>query len=258
MTQATPTFLHPAKPQSYLDADWGDENILGIGESLTRILPPEKGATRFALLTYIVPAKKEFIHYINSAGKLSVVRCHTRRSAKYSVLELAECCQVLKNVPMMDSQFRLVALALKYMNADPKTGRYATPKGGHPDIQFEIGYVQLTANGFREIVSEVRGLEIEGATNPEEYDFIMMPRESGKGQTYKIAAKSGSKALYLSQPELVAQVREAAAPFADGAALEKLLGKAVSKDEMNVLLKGVSVSSAAITNPADIDNTDDL
>jgi hypothetical protein len=220
-----------ASDEEDLDVAWGDEKVMAKTDGLDRIRPEKKHVCRIAILPFITP-KKSTVHYIKGKG---TYRC-------LSSEEQEICCEKLG-----ENELRIVALALLYTNADPKTGQKPKDKAGNLlPIEYEVGYVQLSRTNFRSI-----------STLPEEeqtvydIDIVMSLRDSGTGFEFK---KIASTALYKKNPQLVAEIEEACKPFLDGKKLKNKLGKKVSNIEFKALLASVATTA----EEANLDDVNDL
>lgn len=249
-----------------LDVDFGDQDAMSNTDGLERIQPADKGSkVRVALLTDVVKPKMAWMHFIeNSEGKKVSYRCQSKRDKKHVMLEMADCCKKLNNDDNQKAQLNFAVLALKYTNADPKTGKYisADNKTGKNEsaettnadtktsteipIRYEIGWLKLSRSGFKTISELVE--EDEQVTA---FDFTVGHRENKIGYDYRKVAR---RARFRLNPELLAEVLKEAAKFADGQLLAKRLGKVVSALDMKAVLSGGKAGAKG----SQIDNVDDL
>lgn len=195
----------------------------------------------------IMKPKMAWLHFIEKDGKKFSYRCHSKRDKKHIITEMGDCCKKLNNDDDQKAQLNFAVLAVKYTNADQKTGKYEKDENGdQPPIKWELGWLKLSRSGFKSI-SE---LAMEGE-KPYEFDFTIAHRENKIGYDYK---RISQKARYRMNPELLAEVNAEALKFADGVLLSKRLGKVISALDMKALLAGKSAAGKG----AQIDNTDDL
>jgi hypothetical protein len=219
----------PRKSKSRIDDDpgegveFGDTELMKRKGILERLNIEEKGHyRRFAILNVVKPRKGN-IHYKKGAG---YAFCHSTDE------HVAKCCEVLGDPTVYFS-----ALVVHYVNAASKSGKLDPER----DIEFDIKWVRLSQTNYQQV-----------STAPDEdgsvfdLDYVMTPRTQGKGVDIK---RISSKAAWKRNPELKAAVEAAAAPFADGKALRKGLGKKLTPAEMRVFLGDAE---------ADDDDMDDM
>jgi hypothetical protein len=232
-----------------LDVDWGDQDAMTMTDGLERIVPADKNSkVRVAVIEdTIVKPKMAWLHFIEKDGKKFSYRCHSKRDKKNVITTMADCCKKLNHDDDQKAQLNVAVLAVKYTNADPKTGKYVPDADGNQaPLRWELGWLKLSRSGFKSI-SE---LALEGE-KPHEFDFTIANRENKIGYDYK---RISQKARYRANPELYAEVVEEAKKFADGVLLSKRLGKVITEVDMKALLAGKSAAS----KNSQIDNTDDL
>lgn len=232
-----------------LDVDWGDQDAMTVTDGLERIQPADKNSkVRVAVIEdTIVKPKMAWLHFIEKDGKKFSYRCLSKRDKKHVITEMADCCKKLNHDDDQKAQLNFAVLAIKYTNADPKSGKYEKDENGElPPIRWELGWLKLSRSGFKTI-SE---LAMEGE-KPHEFDFTVGHRENKIGYDYK---RVSQKARYRMNPELLAEVHAEAKKFADGVLLSKRLGKVISDVDMKALLAGKSAAGKG----TQIDNTDDL
>lgn len=233
-----------------LDVDWGDQDAMTVTDGLERIQPADKNSkVRVAVIEdTICKPKMAWLHFIQKDGKKFSYRCLSKRDKKHVIIEEAECCKRLNHDDDQKAQLNFAVLAVKYTNADPKTGKYEKDPstGEQAPIRYELGWLKLSRSGFKSI-SE---LAMEGE-KVHDFDFTVAHRENKIGYDYK---RISQKARYRTNPELLAEIQQSAKKFADGVLLSKRLGKVITAIDMKALLAG---KSAAGDNKQ-IDNTDDL
>jgi hypothetical protein len=147
-------------------------------DGLDKIVPADKkSVVRCALLTdkSILPAKSAWLHYIAKKGWF---RCNTQRDPKGVVIgKPAPCCVNTNGDSEAQAQLIVACLAVKYTNADPKSGKYTKDADGNmPEVKFEIGWVKLSRSGFRR-VSKLAG-EDEKVID---FDITICSSENTKG-----------------------------------------------------------------------------
>ncbi len=235
-----------------LDVDFGDTDAMSTTDGLEKIQPADKSSkVRTAVLTDVVKPKMAWMHFIQVGDKKQSYRCLSKRDKKHVVTEMGDCCKKLNNDDNQKAQLNFAVLGIKYINADPKTGKYEkdAKTGEVPAIRWELGWIKLSRSGFKS-VSE---LVMEGE-KPEDFDFTIGNRDNGIGYTY---GRVSQKARYRLNPDLLAEIHEEAKKFADGVLLTKRLGKVITPLEMRAVLAGKAAASGS-TGGKQIDNTDDL
>lgn len=215
-----------------LDVQFGDEKLMRKGDGLNRVRPAEKGkVVRFALLPYIAP-KSAKNHFIDEKG---TYRCLTGKDG-----EQAFCCKKMGK----DGAFHVVALVLKYTNADSKTGKI---EKGQP-LEWEIGFVDLSRANYAQV-----------SRLPEEeqsvYDIDIVMTHADRAFGYEFN-KISSRARWKMNPELTAQVEEAAQIFVrdGGKKLIGKLGKKATVQEFQTMLN----KPGANADDASLDDVDNL
>jgi len=190
--------------------EFGDSELMKRKGVLERLNVEEKSTfRRFAIVPFVKPRKGN-IHYKKGAG---YAFCHSTDE------HVAKCCEVLG-----DPTTYFSALAVQYLNAATKNGKLEPER----EIEFDIKWVRLSVTNYQQV-----------STAPDEdgsvfdLDFVMTPRTQGKGVDIK---RISSKAAWKRNPELKKAVEAACAPFLDGKALRKGLGKKLSPAEMRVFL----------------------
>jgi hypothetical protein len=231
-----------------LSVEFGDENLMAKGDGLDKIFPVEKDRVeRAALLTDVVKPLSAWSHFVTGKGSY---RCLTQRDAKGNPTgELGICCRKLNKDKKQAASLIIASLALRYTNVDPKTGKYKkdTKTGQAAPIEYEIGWLKLSRSGFRKVTLLIKE---DGAAT--DFDLGIAQKESGIGFEYAIIADS---ARFRQNPELVKEVLEEAAKYADKKQLSSKLGKKITELEWKALLAG---AAATADTAADVDNMDDL
>jgi len=244
-TKTSPTTL----TTDDLDVEWGDQDAMSTTDGLDRITPADGCKVRCAVIEAgIVKTKMAWLHFITKPdGKKVTVRCHSKRDKKHVITEMGDCCAKLNSDDDQKAQLNFAVLAVKYINADPKTGKYdKDAEGNQPVIRWELGWIKLSRAGFKAI-SEL-ATEDE---KPHEFDFTIAKRDNGIGYDYK---RVSQKARYRADAKLLAEINEAAKKFADGVLLAKRLGKVISPVDLKALLAGKSAAKSGGT----IDDVSDL
>ena len=205
-----------AVPES-LDVNFGDQRVMLQDDGLRIIRPEPNNNVRFAFLNFVKPKACE-CHYLQK--QKVTIRCLGGQG------ELSDgiCCHRLG-----DPTFRMVALAVIYLNAD-ELGRL--PKGLEP--QLDIGYVRLSRLNY----CDVSRLAPEGATIYD-IDILMLLRPSG-GYEFKAAS---SPPRYQTMG-MEAEVEALAKPFMDGKKLTAKLPAKLTELETKALLDGESGSTS--------------
>lgn len=193
-----------------LDVEFGDETIISMDDGLRIIRSEPPTNVRFAFLDFVKPKACE-CHYLPK--QKVTIRCLGGQG------ELADgiCCHRLG-----DPTFRMVALAIHYLNAD-EVGRL--PKGLEP--QLDIGYVRLSRRNYR----DVSRLAPEGATIYA-IDIVMSMRSGGNGYEFKAAC---CPPRYKTMG-MEAEVEALAKPFTDGEKLVSKLPRKMTELETKALL----------------------
>jgi hypothetical protein len=227
-------------PNQNLDVEFGDEELMSKGDGFDKIGPPKKEVVRVALLTDVVSPKKDWIHFVTNKG---AIRCMSERDIKGNITVIGPCCKKLNLDERQAAQLSIVVLAFLYKNASPIDGKYpATP----PPIDWELGWVKLSRSGYRR-VSKL----IQEDQKAHDFDMLISWKDGdGIGYEYNVIA---SRCRFRQNPELVAEVMEAAEAFRDGVKLTKKLGRLVTEAEFLAMLGGTKgASSAADANVDDV------
>lgn len=219
------------KPTSFeneadLDCDWGDSELMKRKDPLPRIRPEKGKAVRFALLPYAKP-KKAFNHYIEKKGTF---RCLSNEDGP------GVCCE---SGVAGNSNLSIVALAVKYTNCDPKSGKY---EGKHkvPDTEFELGYVSLSRSNYTAINKLVEDEETSSGTPESVYDFdIIMTHNENTGIGYTLSRASRTP-RWRKDEGTAKEVKAAAEPFSDGKLLTAKLGRKLTVIEWKAMLAGLN------------------
>jgi hypothetical protein len=215
------------------DVDFGDEDLMKNNGFLERIEVKEKGQfARFTILSEVKP-KRAFSHYVEGKGSF---RCFTDQSDKKA--PKAACCKHLGE-PGLD----IVALVLQYTNASPKDGKLKKDAA----VEFKIKFIKLSRAQYAKVS---RLAEEDGTVYG--IDILMFQPSSGIGYDY---TRISSKAKYLSNPELVAAVKEELAPYLDGSKLSSRLPKKIAKGELNGYL---TAANKGDDDESDLDEIEDI
>lgn len=194
------------------DVDFGDEELMKNRGFLERIEVKERDQyARFSILPNPKP-KKGYSHYVEGKGSF---RCFTDHSDKKA--PKASCCKYLG-----DPRPNVVAMVVHYTNASMKNGKLPADQ----PIEFGLKYIKLSRTQYAKIshLAEEDGCSVYGI------DILMFKSNSGIGYDY---SRISSKAKYLSNPELVAAVKEELESYLDGAKLRSRLAKKITKAELN-------------------------
>lgn len=212
----------PIENEEDLDCEFGDSELERRKNPLPRIKPDKGKAVRFALLPFSKP-KKAFTHYIDKKGTF---RCLSTEEGE------GFCCTSLTG-DGQQAQLKIVALAVKYTNCDPKTGKYEG-KYKTSETEWEIGFVSLSRSNYTAINKMVEDEESEGgkAETVYDYDVIMSHNEAtGIGYTLNRASRSPRW-----KKAAAAEVEEAAQTFLDGKLLTARLGRKLTLPEWKALV----------------------
>ena len=208
-----------------LDCGWNDESLMRKKDPMPRIRPDKGKAVRFAILPFVKP-KRAFNHYLDKKGTF---RCVSTEDSE------GVCCTSGK---AGNANLSIVALAIKYTNCDPKTGKY-DGKYKTSDTDWEIGHVSLSRSNYTAINKLTEDLEEEDGSpkTPETvYDFdIIMTHNETTGIGYTVSRASRVPRWKKD----AAAVEEAAQPFQDGKLLTSRLGRKVSAIEWKAMLSGL-------------------
>ena len=136
-----------------------------------------------------------------------------------------------------DGAVEVVALVVRYTNADPVTGKYEKNGDGQfPPIEYEIQFVRLSQFNMRQI----KKLPDEDKS-PFDID-IVMTHSDGRAFGYEFNRKSNVPRWTLN-PELVAEIKASAQKFLKdgGKILKSKLGQKLNEAEWKLLLSGKKV-----------------
>ena len=234
------------------EVEFGDTDALSRA-GLERIVPSDKTSyVRCAVLTDLVKVRMAWMHFIQVGDKKKAYRCLSVRDKKHNILEMGVCCKKLNKDKDQSAQLVFAAIAVKYINADPQTGKYIKdPETKEfPPVRWELGWLRLSQAGFKAIGELTQEEEM-----PWQFDIAIRNKESGIGYTY---TRPSAKARFRQNPELLAEVMAEAKKFADGAFLIKQLGEKVTALDMKAILSGNAAAGAGKAATKHVDNTDEL
>ena len=227
-----------------LSTDFDDEKVYARPGQLNQCRPEKGKAARFAFVPkeWIAPqtAKSHFVETgTGKEAKKLRVRCLTPMGNE---AEQAFCCQSLEE----DGEVGVVALVVRYTNADAVTGKYEKdPKTGEfPPVEFEIQFVRLSSFNMRQI----KKLPDEDS-NPFKID-IVMTHADGRAFGYEFNRKSNVPRWTLD-PQTATSVKAAVSRFLDGKALRSKLGQKMNEIEWKALLSGNKGSGGATLGNVD-------
>ena len=226
-----------------LDTDFDDEKVYARPGQLNQCRPDKGKAVRFAFVPkeWVAPqtAKSHFVE--TGAGKDAKkqrVRCLTPMGNE---AEQKYCCLSLEE----DGEISVVALVVRYTNADATTGKYEKDASGNfPPVEYEIQFIRLSQFNMRQI----KKLPDEDST-PFNIDIVMTHSE-GRAFGYEFNRKSNTPRWTLD-PQVKAAVKAAAQRFLDGKALRAKLGQKMNEIEWKALLSGKKVGSDATLGNVD-------
>jgi hypothetical protein len=221
-----------------LDTDFDDEKVYARPGQLNQCRPEKGKAARFAFIPkeWIAPqtSKSHFVELPGKDGKTMKqrIRCLTQMGNE---AEQAYCCVATEK----DGEVGVVALVVRYTNADATTGKYEKAADGNfPPVEFAIEFVRLSGFNMRQI----KKLPDEDS-NPFKID-IVMTHADGRAFGYEFNRKSNVPRWTLD-PQVAAAVKAAAQRFLDGKALRSKLGQKMNEIEWKALLSGKKVGSDA-------------
>src|SRR5208337_4871738 len=157
----------PKVDDENLDTDFDDEKVYARTGQLNQCRPDKGKAARYAFIPkeWIAPqtAKSHFVETGNGKeAKKGRYRCLTSMGAD---ADPQYCCVTLDE----DGAVEVVALVVRYTNADPVTGKYEKDANGNfPPIEYEIQFVRLSQFNMRQI----KKLPDEDS-NPFKIDIVM-------------------------------------------------------------------------------------
>lgn len=228
-----------------LDTDFDDEKVYARPGQLDQCRPEKGKAARFAFIPkeWIAPqtAKSHFVTTgVGKEERKLRVRCLTPMGNE---AEQQVCCLALDE----DGKVEVVALVVRYTNADATTGKYEKDANGQfPPVEFEIQFIRLSGFNMRQI----KKLPDEDST-PFKID-IVMTHADGRAFGYEFNRKSNVPRWTLD-PQVAAAVKSAAQRFLDGKALRAKLGQKMNEIEWKALLSGKKAGSGG-----SLDNVDEL
>jgi hypothetical protein len=190
-------------------------------DPLPRFRPDKGKALRFALLDFIKP-KRAFTHYIDKKGTF---RCLSTPEAE------GPCCAAA----IQAAALTIVALVVKYTNCSPVSGKYEG-KYKVPDIEYELGYVNLSRKNYTDINKMTEDGEDDAPTNETVYDFDIIMTHNEATQIGYSLNRASRAPRWRKSPEIVAEITEAAQPFLDGKLLTSKLGRKLNPIEWKALL----------------------
>lgn len=212
----------PVDTEDDLDCDWGDENLMRRKDPMPRIRPDKGKAVRFAILPFVKP-KRAFNHYVEKKGTF---RCLSTDEGE------GVCCSSGK---AGNPNLSIVALAVKYTNCDPKTGKYEG-KYKVSDTDWELGHVNLSRSNYTAINKLVEDEEREDGSHETVYDFdIIMTHNETTGIGYTLSRASRSP-RWKKDADVAEAIESSSSEFADGKALTQRLGRKQTAIEWKAML----------------------
>jgi hypothetical protein len=217
-----------------LDTDFDDKRVYDRPGQLNQCRPDKGKAARFSFLPkeWIAPqtAKSHFPEIgTGKDAKKGRYRCLTPMGGES---EQQYCCLALDE----DGEVSVVALVVRYTNADAVTGKYEKDATGNfPKVEFAIEFVRLSQFNMRQI----KKLPDEDKT-PFDIDLVMTHADRAFG--YEFNRKSNVPRWTLD-PEVAAAVKAAAQRFIKdgGKVLRAKLGQKLNEIEWKALLSGKKV-----------------
>jgi hypothetical protein len=240
--QATPAPTPTADDD--LNVDFGDEKVTSYSDGLDKV-NPEKGKTiRCALATDIISPKAAYTHYIETGEKKGNYRC--LKPLKGNATGKEVCCAKLG-----DNYLYVVVPVVVYTNADQKG---SLPKD--TPIEWKIGFLRIGRGLFRNIgdlPATLAAAEDAPADakplQPIDLDIRLSRLTNGKWDVKALT----KKARWRQNPEFVAEVKAAFAPFMDGKKLESKLGRKLDALQFKALIASQSGGNASEVDMSNID-----
>lgn len=234
-----------AADEDDLDTDFDDERIYHRSGQLNQCRPDKSlKAVRFAFIPveWLKPksAKTHFLKGLGKEGKMGRFRCLSPLGSDDQGL----CCIALDK----DGETTIVALAVRYLNANSEGKYIKGADGSVPPIEWEIQFVRLSQFNMKQIKKLA----------PEDSDVfhidIIMSMAEGRAFGYEFTAPTAGTARWLKNPQLIEEIKHAVQRFADGKILISKLGKKLSEMEWKALLSGVTTG----VDEAKLDNMEEL
>jgi hypothetical protein len=229
-----------------LSTDFDDEKVYARTGQLNQCRPEKGKAARFSFVPkeWIAPqtAKAHWVDVPDSEGKVRPqrIRCLTPLGAD---ADAQYCCEQLNE----DGSVEVVALVVRYTNANPDTGKYdKLTDGTFPPVAFEIQFVRLSQFNMRQI----KKLPDEDS-NPFNIDIVMTHAE-GRAFGYEFNRKANTP-RWKSDPKVAEDVKKAVKKFLDGKVLKAKLGNKKNETEWKALL-----ASRKVGVDAKLDNVEEL
>lgn len=216
--------------------DFDDEKVYVRTGQLNQCRPEKGKAARFSFVPkeWISPqtAKAHWVDVPDSEGKVRPqrLRCLTPLGAD---ADAQYCCEQLNE----DGSVEVVALVVRYTNADPETGKY----GKDDKVKFAIEFVRLSQFNMRQI----KKLPDEDS-DPFKIDIVMTHAE-GRAFGYEFNRKATSP-RWKSDPEVAADVQKSVKKFLDGKVLKSKLGQKKNETEWKALLASRKGTDAKLDN----------
>lgn len=214
------------------DVDFGNADVMAK-TGLQKFAPKDSGIIRVALLTDVVKPKKAWAHFVTDKG---TYRCLTPRDAKGNPTgDLAPCCKALNSDKKQQASMIIAVLALRYTSANNQGRFQKAANGGLPPIEYEIGWVKLSREGYRKVSMLVPE---DGAITDK--DIFIQNKTNGIGFDYSAPADC----LFRKNHELAAEVVEVTEKYKDGKLLSERLGKKITDVEWKALLAGKAATAS--------------
>jgi hypothetical protein len=188
------------------DFEFGDESYKSTSK-LPRIKPEKGKCSRFFMVNGIKP-KAKATHYFDGHGTLICLN------------EGCPACQAGNQ-----KRTRIVVLAVRYTNADPKTGKL-----GNSLPQYETGWVLLSSANYSQMLDVLP----EGST-PYSVDWRLSHAKRAFGYELSVAAHDAAYTKVGDQAAITELVKE----YLTGEELSKKLGKhATALDIRTAMMPG--------------------
>jgi len=230
----TPTTNGKVDDNENLDTDFDDDKVFARPGQIDQCRPEKGKAARFCFVPkeWIAPqtAKGHFVETgSGKEAKKGRYRCLTTLGTD---ADPQYCCVTLDE----DGEVTVVALVIRYTNANPETGKYTkTAEGTFQPVEFSIQWIRLSQFNMRQI----KKLPDEDS-NPFSIDIVMTHADRAYGYEFNRASNSPR---WLSDATTKAAVQQATKKFLDGKALRSKLGAKLNETEWKVLLSGKKLGS---------------
>jgi hypothetical protein len=229
------------------ETSFDDESVYATPKQFNQCRPGKKGeAARFAFVDF-VGMKKGKQHFVETGVGKEAKKMTARCLVPVGSHEQGYCCQKLNE----DGDLKVVALVLRYTNADIATGKYkvGTDENGNkvmPAIAWELQWLSLSSYNMQQI----KKLPDEDQ-DPYDIDIVMTHTNRAFGYEFNRAT---NQALWKRNPALVEEVKAACERYKDGKQLIAKLGKKLDLTGWKALLS----TAATDVDSVKLDNLSEL